>query len=311
MLLIDRSILTEKLSGILDLKNVFLDEPLSGHTSFRIGGPAAFYVIAENLTELKEIISVCKEMNIKWYILGNGTNVLAPDDGYDGVVIRLGGKFNEISIEEDINDGTALITAGAGVSMAALSVYALKKGFTGLEFAHGIPGSLGGGIYMNAGAYGAEIKNCIFSAKALTPDGHLEEYTKEELKLGYRTSRFVGSDEIILDGAFRLMVYPRIPIRTMMEEYKKRRIEKQPLELPSAGSTFKRPEGNFAGKLIEEAGLKGFKIGGAMVSEKHAGFIVNTGNATAADVEALIEAVRQKVYENSGVMLEPEVKIMR
>ncbi len=295
----------------MDLKNIFTDEALSKHTSFRIGGPAAFYAIVENPSELKDVIRVCREEKADHYLLGNGTNVLAPDEGYDGVVIRLGGTFNEISISENINDGSALVTAGAGVSMAQLAMYALKKGFTGLEFAHGIPGSVGGGIYMNAGAYGSEIGNCLVSVGALTPDGDIVELKKDELELGYRTSRFTKGDEIILDGTFYLKVYPRIPIRTMMEEYKKKRNEKQPLDLPSAGSTFKRPEGGFAGKLIEEAGLKGFRIGGAAVSEKHAGFIVNVGEASAKDVLELIETVKKRVFENSGIMLEPEIKIIR
>ncbi|MCR5584943.1 MAG: UDP-N-acetylmuramate dehydrogenase [Lachnospiraceae bacterium] len=311
MLLNKKSVLTEKFAEIMDLKNLFPDEPLSRHTSFRIGGPAAFYAICENETELKDAIRICKEENVKFFLLGNGTNVLAADEGYDGVILRLGGDFNLISIREDINDGSAFITSGAGVALTQLSMYALKKGFTGLEFAHGIPGSVGGGIFMNAGAYGGELNDTLVSVKVMAPDGEIKEVTKEEAEMGYRTSRFEKTGEFILSGTFHLKVYPRIPIRTMMEEYKRRRIEKQPLDLPSAGSAFKRPEGNFAGKLIEEAGLKGFKVGGAAVSEKHAGFIVNTDNATAADVEAVIENVREKVYKNSGVMLEPEIRILK
>ncbi len=311
MQLTEKNILTNRLSEVTDLKNIFPDEPLSRHTSFRIGGPASFFAVCESISELKDIISVCKEEKVRWFVLGNGTNVLAPDEGFDGVVIKLGGAFGELSVSENINDGSALITAGAGASLAHLAVYALKKGFTGLEFAHGIPGSVGGAVYMNAGAFNREIADCIVSAEALTKDGEIVTYGREELELGYRKSRFMGNDEIVLDATFYVKVYPRIPIRALMEEYRKRRAEKQPLEMPSAGSAFKRPEGSFAGKLIEEAGLKGFKIGGAMVSEKHAGFIVNTGEATAKDVEELIEAVRRKVFENSGIMLEPEVKIIR
>ncbi len=306
-----KSILTEKLSEVMDLKNLYPDELLSRHTSFRIGGPADFYAISENIDELKEILRICKEEEVPVYILGNGTNVLALDEGYDGVVIRLGGDFNSFSITEDINDGSAMITAGAGAALTQLSIYALKKGFTGLEFVHGIPGSVGGGVYMNAGAYERELKECIVSVKALSPEGEIKEYGKDELEMGYRKSRFTDSEEIILEAVFRLKVFPRIPIRTMMEEYKRRRTEKQPLDLPSAGSTFKRPEGNFAGKLIEEAGLKGFSVGGASVSEKHAGFIVNNGDATAKDVLALIEHVKNKVFEGSGIRLEPEIKIIK
>jgi UDP-N-acetylmuramate dehydrogenase len=311
MLLNKKSVLTDRFSEIMDLKNLFPDEALSRHTSFRIGGPAAFYAVVENETELSDAVRICKEEDVRFCLLGNGTNVLASDEGYDGVILHLSGDFDRLSIREDINDGSAFITAGAGVALTQLSMYALKKGFTGLEFAHGIPGSVGGGIFMNAGAYGRDLNDTLVSVKVMTGDGEIKELTKDEAKLGYRTSRFTESGEIILSGTFHLKVYPRIPIRTMMEEYKRRRIEKQPLDQPSAGSTFKRPEGNFAGKLIEDAGLKGFKVGGASVSEKHAGFIVNSDNATAADVQALIEAVRDKVFKNSGVMLEPEIRFIK
>ncbi len=311
MLLNDKNALTEKLSEVMDLKNLFPDEPLSRHTSFRIGGPAAFYAVCENEVELRDVIAICKKDKINYFLLGNGTNVIAPDEGFDGVVIRLGGKLAGLSVEEDINDGSALIIAGGGAALTQLAVFALKKGFTGLEFAHGIPGSVGGGVYMNAGAYGGEIADHIVSVKALTPDGKIVVYRKDELELGYRTSRFVKSGEIVLEASFRLKVFPRIPIRTMMEIYKMKRIQKQPLDQPSAGSAFKRPEGHFAGQLIEEAGLKGFRVGGAAVSEKHAGFIVNIGNASASDVETLIKRIQDRVFEKSGVRLEPEIKIMK
>ena len=310
MLLNEKNVLTEKLSEVMDLKNLFPDEPLSRHTSFRIGGPAAFYAVCENETELKDVIRVCKEEKVNRFLLGNGTNVLAKDTGYDGVILNLGGDFDSLSIEENINDGTALVTAGAGVNLTKLSVYALKKGFTGLEFAHGIPGSVGGAVFMNAGAFGGEIGDRIVSVKAMTPEGEIRIYGKDELGFGYRKSRFTDSGEIILEAVFVLKVFPRIPIRTLMEEFKRRRIEKQPLDLPSAGSAFKRPEGNFAGKLIEEAGLKGFRSGDAAVSEKHAGFIVNLGNATSKDVEDVIDTVRNKVFQNSGIMLEPEIRVL-
>ncbi len=310
MLLNKKNVLTEKLSEVMDLKNLFPDEPLSRHTSFRIGGPAAFYAVCANETELKDVIRVCKEEKVNRFLLGNGTNVLAKDTGYDGVILNLGGGFDSLSIEENINDGTALVTAGAGVNLTRLSVYALKKGFTGLEFAHGIPGSVGGAVFMNAGAFGGEIGDRIVSVKAMTPEGEIRVYRKDELGFGYRKSRFTDSGEIILEAVFVLKVFPRIPIRTLMEEFKRRRIEKQPLDLPSAGSAFKRPEGNFAGKLIEEAGLKGFRSGDAAVSEKHAGFIVNLGNATSKDVEDVIDTVRNKVFLNSGIMLEPEIRVL-
>ncbi len=311
MMLNEKNDLTNRLGEVIDLKNIYPDEPLSKHTSFKIGGPAAFFAVCENVTELRDVINVCKEAKVKWFLLGNGTNVLAPDEGYDGLVIKLGGKFNELSIMEDINDGTGLITAGAGVSLAQLCVYALKKGFTGLEFAGGIPGTVGGGVFMNAGAYGGEMADSIVSVKALTEAGEVVEYKKDELDFGYRHSRFTDDKGIVLEASFRLKVYPRIPIRTMMEEYKRKRNEKQPLDLPSAGSVFKRPAGSFAGKLIEDAGLKGYTIGGAAVSDKHAGFIVNVGNATAKDVEQLIEYVQKRVFDESNVRLEPEIRIIK
>lgn len=306
-----RTEVLERLSEVLSLNNIFTDESLSRHTSFKIGGPCDFFVIAEDETELTDTISICDELCVRYLLLGNGTNVLVSDEGFSGVVIKLMGKFSEITIEEKINDGEALITAGAGVLLSKLSMFSLKKGFSGLEFAGGIPGSVGGAVYMNAGAYGHSVSDVIKSVVTLREDGKMKEYTCEEAKFSYRKSVFADNNEIILFARFLVKVYPRIPIRVVMERYRAERAEKQPLELPSAGSFFKRPEGNFAGKLIEEAGLKGYRTGDAGVSEKHAGFIVNYGNATFDDVIKVMQHVIDTVYDKFKVKLEPEVKIIK
>lgn len=292
-------------------ESVLTDEPLSRRTTFRIGGPAAFFVFCENEEQLLKVLEICKNEEVKWYVLGNGSNVLVPDEGYDGVIIHLAGEYSMMSIDEEINQGTALFNVGAGVMLTQLALYAARKGFTGLEYAHGIPGTVGGAVFMNAGAYGGEIKDSIIDAKVLTEEGKIVTYAKDELELSYRHSRFSDTKDIILEANFRLRVYPRIQIRALMEGYKKARMSKQPLDLPSAGSTFKRPVGAFAGTLIEKAGLKGYSVGGAQVSQKHAGFVVNTGGATCKDVSAVIEHVRKKVLDESGFLLEPEVKLLK
>lgn len=303
--------LYKSLTSVLSGERVYRDEPLSRRTTFRIGGPAAFFVDCGNVEELRSVLEICKNEDVKWYILGNGSNVLAGDEGYDGVIIKLTDEFSKLCYVDEINEGTGLITAGAGAMLTQVSIYALKRGFTGLEFAHGIPGTVGGAVYMNAGAYGGEIKQIIVDAKVLTESGDIVTYTKDELDLSYRHSRFSNTKDIILEASFRLTVYPRILIRAVMENYKKARMTKQPLELPSAGSTFKRPEGAYAGALIQQAGLKGFSVGGACVSEKHAGFVVNKGGATCADVLALVEHIQKKVKETSGFELETEIKLLK
>ncbi len=305
-----RTEVLERLSKVLSLKNIYTDESLSCHTSFKIGGPCDFFVIAEDESELIDTINICNELDVRYLLLGNGTNVLISDKGFSGVVIKLMGKFSEITTEEKINDGEALITAGAGVPLSRLSMHALKKGFSGLEFAGGIPGSVGGAVYMNAGAYGHSISDVIKCVVAIDADGKIKEYTCEEAKFSYRKSIFAENNEIILFASALVKVYPRIPIRVVMERYRTERAEKQPLELPSAGSFFKRPEGNFAGKLIEEAGLKGYRVGDAGISEKHAGFIVNYGKATSDDVMRVMQYVIDTVYDKFKVKLEPEVKII-
>ncbi len=302
-----RLIMLEELRKILPDRDIAIDEAMSRHTSFKIGGPATFLVNVGDSDDLIAVISLCKKENVNYYPVGNGSNLLVSDQGFDGVIIKFSGDLATISIVDEINEGTGLITAGAGAGFTVLSVYAARKGFTGLEFAYGIPGTVGGAVIMNAGAYGGEVKQVIVSAKVLTPDLKIKDVMLEDMDLSYRHSAFKEKGYIVLSASFRLKVYPKILIRAVMENYKKARHDKQPLEYPSAGSTFKRPEGYFAGKLIQDAGLKGYSVGDAAVSEKHSGFVINKGNASCDDVVKLINDVKAKVLENSGVELSPEV----
>lgn len=280
-------------------------ELLSGHTTFRIGGPASYYLIPEKEEEVFEAMLFAQEKELPFYLLGRGSNVLFGDGGFDGVVIEIGKGLEQIDIRED---GT--VTAQAGISLSIMAKKLADAGLSGFEFAGGIPGSLGGAITMNAGAYGGEIKDCIESATILTKEGELRTLSKEELELGYRTSIIQKKSYIVLSGTFRFQEGRKEDILAQMKELNAKRREKQPLEYPSAGSTFKRPEGYFAGKLIEDAGLKGYRVGDAQVSEKHAGFVVNVSKATAMDVKTLIEDVQDRVYEKFQVELEPEVRMV-
>ncbi|MGN0507565.1 MAG: UDP-N-acetylmuramate dehydrogenase [Lachnospiraceae bacterium] len=289
---------------------VLEQEPMFKHTTFRVGGPADWFVLVDSVEILTQILALCRQYEMPWVILGNGSNVLVSDKGIRGVVLHLAGEFEELSLKEEVPEGVLNVTVGAAVPLSKLAYMVGKKGFTGLEFASGIPGTVGGAVWMNAGAYGGEIKDTLTGVTVLTKDGKTEERTAEELKLGYRCSALQESGELVLSARFRLYVRQRIQIYAIMESYKKARMLKQPLEYPSAGSTFKRPSGYYAGKLIEEAGLSGFRIGGAAVSEKHAGFVINKENATAADIYALICHVEKRVKETSGVTLEPEVRLL-
>ena len=280
-------------------------EPLRDHTTFRIGGPAKYYLVPEKEEEIKEAQKFARERELPFYIIGKGSNMLFSDQGYDGVVIEIGKGLEDIEISED---GT--VTAQAGISLAQMASRLAAAGLTGFEFASGIPGTLGGGIAMNAGAYGGEIKDCISNAKVLTPEGDILILEKEELELGYRTSVIQKQEYLVLEGEFSFARGDTGTIQGKMKELNQRRRDKQPLEYPSAGSTFKRPEGYFAGKLIEDAGLRGYRVGDAQVSEKHCGFVVNRGQATAAEVAQLIRDVQNKVMEQFGVMLEPEVRMI-
>lgn len=280
-------------------------ELMKNHTSFRIGGPCDLMLCPKSVEELQQSLSALCQFEERPLILGGGTNVLVPDSGIPGVVIVTKERMNRIT---RIDETTVMAECGA--MMTKLSIYAMEHGLTGLEFAQGIPGSVGGAVYMNAGAYDGETKNVAYKTTFLTMDGELREYVGDAQQLTYRNSAFQNMDGLIVETEFRFVPGDAVEIREKMQDYAYRRRTKQPLEYPSAGSTFKRPTGYFAGALIEEAGLKGFRIGGAGVSEKHAGFVVNYGGATAADVLAVIQAVQNRVYENSGVMLEPEVRLL-
>ncbi len=301
-------------------------EPLSAHTTFKCGGPAQLFIEAGNDDELAGLLRLFKERNVPYFILGRGSNLLVSDDGFNGAVVCLGGAYSTIGIcsgssenssgdngsdesgpDGEKNGGT-IVEAGAGASLAALSGFARDRSLDGLAFACGIPGSVGGGIIMNAGAYGGELKDVVLSVDVMDPRS-TEIFTvpAPEMEFGYRTSRAKKEGFIVLRARFGLAKGDREAIAAKMEDLLLQRRQKQPLEYPSAGSTFKRPEGYFAGKLIQDAGLKGFSVGGAQVSEKHSGFVINRGGASAADVAELIETVRRKVYEDSGVMLEREV----
>ena len=276
------------------------NEPMCNHTTFKIGGNADLFVCVKNKEQLKEVLKITKEEKIPLFVLGLGSNLLVSDNGIEGVVLSLE-EMKEISINQNT------VTAEAGAHLSMVCTFAQINSLGGLEFAFGIPGSVGGALYMNAGVYGGEMKDVVVSADCINQYGELVTLTKNEMELGYRTSTFKQNGHIILSVTFALLRKDSKQVMAEMEDYASRRREKQPLEYPSAGSTFKRPTGYFAGALIEQNGLKGFCVGGAEVSEKHAGFVINKNNATAADVKELISQVAGKVYKNNGVKLEPEV----
>lgn len=279
--------------------------PMSKYTSFKAGGKADLLITPDSISSLREIICFCKENGISYFILGNGSNVLVRDSGFDGAVIRLGSAFSEITLK---NENT--IIAEAGASLKSICMFALRHSLTGLEFAYGIPGTLGGAVYMNAGAYGGEMKDVLKSASHIDSMGNFGTLTKDELDLSYRHSVYSENGFTVTSAEIVLQKGDYDEIKAKMNELMSKRKEKQPIEFPSAGSTFKRPEGYFAGTLIEECGLKGKAIGGAEVSTKHAGFIINKNKATATDILDLIKFVQDTVFEKHGVQLEPEVKII-
>lgn len=284
--------------------SVKFDEPMRLHTTFKIGGPADAFVEVQNAEEIISLIKYCKQNSIPYMIMGNGSNMLVSDKGIRGVVIQVGKAMNNITI-----DGEA-VTAQAGVLMSTLANAILKAELSGFETLSGIPGTLGGGIYMNAGAYGGELKDVIDTVTYIDESGEIITKPNEELDLSYRHSMFETGKYVILSAELKLKKGSYDEIKAAMQEYNKRRSDKQPLSMPSAGSTFKRPEGYFAGKLIQDSGLVGYSVGGAQVSEKHAGFVVNKGGATAADVLALIKHIQDTVKEKFGVCLEPEVRLI-
>lgn len=284
--------------------NVRLHEPMKKHTTFRIGGPADYYLCPHSTEELQKILQICRENKLEFFILGNGSNLLVSDKGYQGVVIQLWKNFSDIETEDNT------ITVKAGTLLSKVAAEALEESLTGMEFASGIPGTMGGAVMMNAGAYGGEMKDIIREVTVLTREGELLTLSKEEMNFGYRTSVVKEKGYVVISAVLQLRKGDREEIRKVMDELKERRVTKQPLDMPSAGSTFKRPEGYFAGKLIMDAGLRGFSVGGAQISEKHCGFVVNKGDATAADVLGLIGEVQKRVQEKFGVALEPEVKFL-
>lgn len=296
-----RSIYNE-LSGIITDEQIKLEEPMKNHTTFRIGGPAEIFVTPGSIGEVRDIIAVCRKQAVPYYVMGNGSNLLVSDRGYEGVIIQIFKEMNEIRIEGDT------VAAQAGALLSAIANRALEEGLAGFEFASGIPGTLGGACIMNAGAYGGEMKDVVREVTLLTPEGEIRDVPGEQMEFGYRTSMAARTGAVILAARIRLRRGDQEAIRARMEELREKRVSKQPLEYPSAGSTFKRPEGYFAGKLIQDAGLRGFTVGKAQVSEKHCGFVVNKGQATAADVAELMRRVSDKVEEQFGVRLEPEVK---
>ena len=285
---------------------VLQDEPMNRHTTFRIGGPADLFVTVNTEAELAAVLRLMAETGTRHLLIGNGSNLLVADEGYDGVIIRLGGSFQDVEVTGE------LLSCGAACLLSHAAQEALSHGLSGMEFASGIPGSVGGALFMNAGAYGGEMKDICVRVRVMSPDGSvIRERNADDLRFTYRNSALQQTGEIVLRADFALTPGDQEEIAARMKELNEKRTEKQPLNYPSAGSTFKRPSKGYAAQLIDEAGLKGLAVGGAMVSPKHAGFVINTGNATAEDVLALMQTVSDKVYENAGVRLEPEIRIIR
>ena len=303
--------LYSSLCTITKEENILRDEPMCRHTTFRVGGPADYFVEPGSESVLKELLLLCRETETPFFILGNGSNLLVSDEGYRGVMISLRG-FDEISFREgeSTEAGKTIMTAGCGVLLSKAAMQAAERGLTGFEFAGGIPGTLGGAVTMNAGAYGGEIRDVILSARVMTKAGDVRELSVEELDLSYRHSIIQEKDLIVLSADFAFAHGDEEQIKEQMRQLNTQRREKQPLEYGSAGSTFKRPEGYFAGKLIQDAGLKGYTVGGAQVSEKHSGFVVNRGGATAEEVAFLIKQVQKKVMKQFNVMMQPEVRFV-
>ena len=300
-----RSDIEIELKSVTEAGNIRTREDMGGHTTFRIGGCADVFVTPQSITEAADIVRLLLARGVKYTVIGNGSNLLVSDKGYRGCIVCMGSAVGDITVSGQV------ITAGAGALLSKVANAAYESGLTGLEFASGIPGTLGGAVVMNAGAYGGEMKDVITSVTMLDAgNGQTVIFTGEDMKFGYRTSIVKNHPLIVLEAQITLETGSKEEIREKMDDFARRRKEKQPLEFPSAGSTFKRPEGYFAGKLIEDAGLKGFSVGGAAVSEKHCGFVVNKGGATASDIIELIKKVRLTVNEKFGVLLEPEVVIL-
>lgn len=294
----------KRIQSIIGNDRIYENESLKEHTYFKIGGPAKILVKVKSIDEIKEVIQLCKVENIQYYVIGNGTNILVPDEGLDAVIIKIADSFNDYRIQGD------KVYVQAGMLLSTLSKKIAKASLTGFEFASGIPGTVGGAIYMNAGAYGGEMKDIVEYAKVLDGNGIVQKIMNKDLELGYRKSIVSKKNYIVLSVCFKLK---KGDINQIMEDIKildEKRIAKQPIDLPSAGSTFKRPEGHYAGKLIDDAGLRGFRFKDAQVSSKHCGFVVNRGNATCKDVLQLIDMVKKVVSDQFNVTLEREVRIL-
>lgn len=299
----DINLFKSELEELIDIDIIKYNEPMKNHTSFRVGGCTDIFIMPIKINDIKNIIHLCKKHRIDYFIMGNGSNLIVKDGGYRGVIIKLT-SLNNIWIAGD------KVRAQCGVLLSSLSKEVLKSCLTGFEFASGIPGTVGGAVTMNAGAYGPEIKDVFEMATVMDLNGEIHELSKDDMDFSYRNSIVQKENYIVLEAIFKLEKGDFTQIKSRMDELNKRRTDKQPLNYPSAGSTFKRPDGNFAGKLIEDCGLKGANIGGACVSEKHAGFVINYNDASAKDILGLIEMVRNKVKEKYGIYLEPEVKII-
>ena len=289
------------LNNVLPKEDILLSEPMAKHTTFRVGGPAMVYVKISNEEQLKKIIPYLQMVEQPYFIKGNGSNILVSDKGYDGVILDVSNQFSDISVEGDT------ITASSGALMSKIAHVAMENSLTGFEFASGIPGTIGGGVVMNAGAYDGEMKDVVTSVKIMDKSGEIFILDNHGMEFGYRTSAIKERDFVVLEVAIKLVKGDREAIASKMEDLALKRKSKQPLEYPSAGSTFKRPKGYFAGKLIMDAGLRGYSIGGAAVSEKHCGFVINKSDALAEDVYEVICEVREKVKARFGVLLEPEI----
>ena len=294
----------KKLLSILKVEQVKKDEPMKIHTTFRVGGPASYFVTPETEEEVAKVIEVCTQENVPYYIVGNGSNLLVSDEGYRGVIIQLYRNYGDITVKGNE------IHATAGALLSQIAAAAKNASLTGFEFAGGIPGTLGGAVVMNAGAYGGEMKDVLKEVTVMTAAGEILVLPAEKLEMGYRTSLVKTKGYLVLSAVIVLEQGNQEAIKARMKELTEQRVSKQPLEFPSAGSTFKRPEGYFAGKLIMDAGLRGYRVGGAQVSQKHCGFVVNTGKATAQDVRTLIADVSAEVDRQFQVKLEPEIKML-
>ncbi len=298
--------LEKQLQQFVNRNDILKDEPMSKHTSFKIGGNAEYFIKIKNIQSLKNVLALANENNIPITIVGNGTNLLVKEGGIKGFVLKL--ELNDFKIKRNVND--VLITVESGMSLAALSAIALKEEISGLEFLSGIPGTIGGALRMNAGAYGSEMKDIVVKTKAMTYDGKIKTFTTDEQKFSYRNSIFSNNEFIILETTIKLQKGKKDNIEEIIRKYSLSRRESQPLEYPSAGSTFKRKEGIVTAKLIDECGLKGLNVGDAEISRKHAGFVINKGNATASDVLKLIEIVKEKVKEKFNVEIELEILVL-